>query len=469
MTAALRLAPLLLAVLALIAPAPQGVAAAASVTVVNSLGISLPVEVDGAPSILREGASVLPAGSTLCIVDDVIYTGPGRRLVFEGWIVNGILEPSRCVELEPGSVAEPSYAEEFLVRVVSEPEGVYEAYAWGRRGSLVEFTVPLEIEGDEARYRLAGVSGDAELRGDRLVVPVYSSIEVRVRYHAEYRVTVLLSLYGLEDRHYWLPAFRESLVIIPSVVDVEEGVRLVLQGVTGVNADARILQGSNGLVAVRPVAPGALVVPSYVKLYRVTYETLEGVRTVWVPEGGEVTINASPASDGQLGVRKVFVAWKGDVESTNPVLNLVVEKPIHVRAEYRTLYRVTVESVLGVDEYWVEEGGSLTIFQPPELPGLILGRRLTYYLVNGEPMEPRSGGLLILTGIREPVQVVAVYEPVVLWRNVAVLGGLVVLAVALYAVYDYWATRRAARAEMAARASGGEDEKEGKAKTGVAT
>ena len=120
-------------------------------------------------------------------------------------------------------------------------------------------------------------------------------------------------------------------------------------------------------------------------------------------------------------------------------------------------------------EYWVEEGGSVAVFQPPELPGLILGRRLSGFLVNGVHVEPGPGGLLLLTDVREPMQVVAIYETVILWSNVAIFAGIVFSVVLIYMAYDFIMSRREMKALESAHERLGTGESRGEKKEEDAT
>ncbi len=394
----------------------------------------------------------------MCAAEKVIYVDESARLVHQGWLVEGELVTGDCVEAPPGDARiEPYYVTEYLLVVYSSPPGVYEAREWVRAGSSLVVEVPLEVEAGDARYVLSRLDGPGRLEGSRLEVPAAGPASVKLVYDAYYRVVVKLSDYGFSDEEYWLRAGEESVVTVQGEISVGEGSKLVLRDVEAVGADATLL--GRGRIAVVPRQPGAVIYPVYELQYRVVWRTLEGPKEVWVRQGDSITLTAQqrvPAAPDPERVAYVFQGWRGSVESSLPSITIIVNGPVEVEAVYTKVYKVVVQGPFQPQEFWVEEGGSLPIYQPEVIPGLILGRKLTGYIVGDQLVPPGPGGVLVLRDVRQPLTVVPVYEVTIMWGNVALLAGLVFAVVILYMGYDLFMTlREERRARAAAEAGGG--------------
>jgi len=122
------------------------------------------------------------------------------------------------------------------------------------------------------------------------------------------------------------------------------------------------------------------------------------------------------------------------VETESPTLTFKVEKPVHVEAVYTKQYRVVVVAPTGEKTRYVDEGGTLYHYEPPELPAVLLSRVLTKYLVDGSPYTTIAPGVLKVGGVSKPLTVVAVYEYRVKWENAALISAFMVLAVVAYTV-----------------------------------
>ena len=299
------------------------------------VGGSIEATVGGVEVLLRQGDNLVPA-STLCISDTVMYVGEGVRLSFRGWLSQGeLVSREPCIELEPGDVVEPLFIDEVLVTVVSSPRGIFSYVAWVERGEEVVIKPPGRVEAESAVYTLSHVRGPATLDSDGTVaIQTYGPVNVELVYTSLYRVVVMLSLYGLEDLEYWVPGGGESIVRVPESIETGDGVRLLLSGVDGVNLIARIIGG--GIVAVRPQAPDATLIPIYTVIYRLKYSTAEGVKVEWLPRGSQAVLTAPEIIDlsPDAGIRLVFKGWRGDVESLSPTVTVIMEGPVEAEAVY---------------------------------------------------------------------------------------------------------------------------------------
>ena len=393
-----------------------------------------------------EYSLTIEPGSRVCMGNEFIALSDGVRLRFSGWLVNNVFTPVNCVVARSGYILEPFYEREFLVVVTSVPEGIFMHQAWYKSGT-VDIDVPKLVDGGDAKYRLRYSSDGVLLQGAGqeqavLELAVSSPLSVVLYYDATYKVTIVLEPYGIENRELWI---RENALVVTSIppeIQASDKEKLVLSGISASGADVRLLTPL-GALEIKAVKPGAEVFPLYTKYYLVKYETAAGAVEKWVPEGGQITLDAISPQQQQTGdYRLVFERWDGDIKSLSPVITVTVDRPLELKAVYRVEWKVTVDSLIGTREYWVPDGGTQIVFVPPELPGVLIGRQLDFYLVNGQKVEPGPGGFIKVGPVKEPVQVVAVYKSVILWNNVAILAGLLIGVVLVYIAYDLFASGR---------------------------
>ncbi|MBO3840570.1 MAG: hypothetical protein QXS51_03930 [Thermoproteota archaeon] len=84
----------------------------------------------------------------------------------------------------------------------------------------------------------------------------------------------------------------------------------------------------------------------------------------WYKEGSLATIYADHIVYDQSGRKRfVFKGWSGDVSSTTQKLEVIVDSPKRISAQWKTEYYVTVSSLYGnpQGEGWYEEGSIATI------------------------------------------------------------------------------------------------------------
>ncbi len=416
------------------------------VRIINSIDLPINVIVNGSIIVIKPKTSISRSpGALLCIANQTITLENSIRIVFAGWLVNGILNSNKCINTEPGFILEPYYQYEYLITVHSVPEGLYIHQEWVKRGTI-KITVPKNIELPGARYTLiytdAGIIKNGQNNSATLELSVSSPLIVKLYYKPEYHVTIRLDAYNLDNIDLWINDGFLSVVSIPPEIYINDREKLVLSGITSAGADVKLLTPL-GTIEILPRQPGAQIFPIYSKYYLVRYETAAGVTEKWVREGDQLTIDSMSQRIQETGDRRlVFERWEGDIVSLNPIVTIVVDKPLDIRAVYRIEWHVTVDSLIGSREYWVPDGGTQVIYVPPELPGVLIGRQLTFYLVNGQRVDPGPGGFLKLGPVTEPVQVVAIYKSVILWNNIAVLAGLLIGVVLIYIAYDLYTARQ---------------------------
>jgi len=120
--------------------------------------------------------------------------------------------------------------------------------------------------------------------------------------------------------------------------------------------------------------------PIYDVYYLVTVILPNGEIREWVKEGEEYSIKAPRTIQVSDDVKLVFHKWVGDIDASVPEYTFEVNKPMVIVGVYERYYRVSIDSPLGKDYRWVPEGNPLIIYEPPELPGVLTIRVLSYYI-----------------------------------------------------------------------------------------
>jgi hypothetical protein len=84
----------------------------------------------------------------------------------------------------------------------------------------------------------------------------------------------------------------------------------------------------------------------------------------WYDVGEIAFFEITPIIDYDNGTRRIFISWSGDVQSSNPKGNVIMNSPKRVIANWKKQYYVRVFSQFGslnVISDWYDEGSTLTI------------------------------------------------------------------------------------------------------------
>ncbi|MEB3806277.1 MAG: hypothetical protein GSR73_02020, partial [Desulfurococcales archaeon] len=114
---------------------------------------------------------------------------------------------------------------------------------------------------------------------------------------------------------------------------------------------------------------------------------------------------------------------------------LHVDKPVKLVAVYRAKYKVTVNSPLGKEEYWVAKGEELPLVLPARLPGVVYDRVLKYYIINAEKIPAPKEGLMLVK-VDKPLMITAVYVVKSNWLHLFILLGFILAVISLYIVFS---------------------------------
>ncbi len=410
-------------------------ASSSQVVVVNPLDKPIQVEVNGVIHVIEPGGRLgISQGSRVCVLDTVIYTGPGSRLAFDSWLSGRKTEPGgRCIVVVEGEYR-PFYRVEYLVQV---DLGFMAEGIWAREGGVVTYTAPREVELDGVLYRFSRWVDAVDPDNLTLAIPVYGPVRVE----AVYEKLVEVEIHGPSgSTRDWVKPGEWSLVPIDPVID-EGDSRLVLASVESLGGEAKLL---GSYLAVKPGGRMAVWL-NYTRYYRVVVESPLGERVDWAREGSLYSIKVD--SVVQVGSdRRLVFQWM-EVNGARvgyPSYTVVVEGPVRVSVVYAEEVLVAVRSPLGMQEHWRRAGDRLVVYQPPVLPGVVYERVLAYYLVNGSARLPGEGGVLALA-VGGPTDVVPVYVERVAWRNLAALAMVIASALIIYYVVVYTLYRQKPR------------------------
>jgi hypothetical protein len=174
-----------------------------------------------------------------------------------------------------------------------------------------------------------------------------------------------------------------------ALIIFNNGTRFVLKGLIINGGPASTSQLSN-------VPLGSLVVGNYVKQYLVTIEAPGNVTNEWINSGSVIMINEPTIINFNNGTRLI-----------NPTLNgyslptiLTIYEPMTLTITYTKQYLVTVSSVFGSSQSWINAGGQIT-------------PNATNHIINGVLFTPMG---MNVNGQAKPIGSLTINEPL----NVAI-------------------------------------------------
>lgn len=390
------------------------------VTLTISTPINIFIEIDGAKHYGRSFS--VPIGSRVRILSDIVYEAMDIRYRFSFWLKNtAVLTNESCITVSDGGVQYIAvYEKEYLVRITSEPLLLAESF-WVKEGSRLSYTAPKEIKLDEVVYRFSMWSGE-------IISTNNSTIETIVTRPVTFKALYIpcYPLY-IGDR---LVGYFQSGYTYYHQEDIEEhdGVKRVLENLIVIGGTA--IKISSGLFAIT-IRERVNAIPAYTTFYKVTIEMPYGTSSVWVEEGTSYTLTA-PQTITIEDVMYTFVKWEGDIAATTPTCTVQVNEPIHAKAVYKKMYKVTVISPTGEKVRWAEEGKALLIYETPEFNRIITSRVLRGFLVDGVMHELIAPGVLKLDDVRGPVTAIAIYEDQIVWINIAIITFFLTIIVVAY-------------------------------------
>lgn len=422
---------IVLAIILFIVMSPIGVGQGSTAIIRISAPTDVWLSVNGEKYLLSTGRDVeVTLGSEVCLLNTTVYESYDLRDSFSYWIVNGtIYSSNNCITINKPGVYRAYFIKEYMVQIISSPL-VYTSTLWVREGNTIKYTIPLVINETNVLYKFSHWNLGENPLNNTILVTVTKPLVITAYYDTYYPVriskgnsSILLGWFKQGTLYYYM---ARPLIVL------DNGTRYVLENVYAIGST--IVSTLQNVFTIRIDGP-TTIYPVYRREYLVNISLPTGNTTVWVQEGDSYPLKAPSTIQVNDTVKLVFSHWGGDINASSPTFIVKVTKPLNVRAYYTTLYRVEIVSPLGTETRWVSKGGRLAIYQPPELPGVLTSRVLDSFIVEGQFYKPKIPGILIIEHVDKPIGVLVVYKTRILWLNIAVFFGFIVLIISAYLIY----------------------------------
>lgn len=399
------------------------------------LGFNLPIDiwvsVNGKEHLLPAGRSiVVPLGSQVCLLNKTIYTGYDTRLTFSYWIVDGARYSSNsCINIEESATYKAYFSKEYMVLIRSDPL-LFTISLWIREGDKVKYTAPPEINKTDILYKFAYWDLAEDPLNNTVAIAVTEPLTITAHYDIYYPVKVFSG-----NSSTLIGWFRRGSVYYYSTkhtVVMSNGTRFVLEKVVVLGSSTTTV--SQDVYLLKIDGP-TVIYPVYRREYLVNISLPTGNISTWVGEDGTYSLKTPDTIQVNDSVKLVFSYWDGDISVNSPTYVVKVTKPLRIKAVYTEIYRVEIVSPLGMETRWVKKNGELVVYQPPELSGVLTSRILDSFIVNGIRVKPNMTGILILDNVEKPLGIIVVYKTRILWLNIAVFFGFIIVIISGYIVY----------------------------------
>lgn len=331
----------------------------------------LPMVVEG--QVVEKTPATVSVGSTACVRELVHYVTPEKRLVFRGWLGGGT-EP--CIKVDRPGTYEAVYAEELLVVVDSNYERFRRSF-WAVRGERV--LLEAQRETVEAGYRYVferWSRGETPFNTTNTIV-VLEPLYVELRFRKEVLLQVVSSG-AVVNGTGWYREGEVAVISAPKEVWLSEGEKLVFREWVSIGASPVIVHNAPSPVTAVEVRAPHVIKAVYDRYFLVNATGPQGVVLAgWFREGELLQISTPDYIDIKPdSVRLAFKRWSGDLSSNTNTFNVVVKRPLNVKAVYVTEYRVDVKSPAGSSGAgWYEEGSAAVVRVPNEVQALLFVKR----------------------------------------------------------------------------------------------
>ena len=329
------------------------------------------------------------------------YSWPGRRVtpttldlyalaVAYSWLKTGHFTPPPKKRVYLPAGMEYRLSLYYYVKVISDV-GEVEGGGWYFYGSRAAIRVLKTVVVENGvRYVFEGWTGSVTSSKPTLSVRVAKDMTIIAKWKKQFRVEVISPYSPANLTSGWYDEGAFLRVSVQSLVDYGNGTRRVLKGwlVNGEFVAAHLVN----ITVEEPITLETVWELQYLVTVSSPYSTVEGGG--WYPKGAKavISVNETVVSLAPES-RVVFMGWSGDVESSEPVVEVVVNSPINVEALWSVEYVVEVVTEYGeanVTSGWYREGTLLVIAVRPEVVYLADDIRVVFkgWLVNGTYTEP---------------------------------------------------------------------------------
>ena len=371
---------------------------------------------------VQELPTYVSVGTVLCF-PKFINVSTGERWVLDHIIMGNLVSEDACIVANNSVTA--YYKREYLITVVTSPP-LFSKTIWASEGETVELSVPTEWVSNDLRYVFTSWGGILDgVTNNTVSVVVNSHLKLVANYERTFKVSIEgedLGWYRIGDiLVYPIPfSFNTSNgSVIEKVVDV-----------VSVGSPAKFVNGKI-IIQVQGNTFVSLVKKRY---YRIIVHYFNTTRTEYVEEGQQYTVRTDQVIDAGAGTRYLFTGWYGTQSSPMTAFTFTVDGPTEIWAKYKKQYLVKLYTPLGEKETWVDENGPFLTYVRPAYGYVFRASVLTKILINGKEEPVSVPGVIYVPSVREPLNIVTVYEDVIEWTNVGLFVAIVWLTTVAYIV-----------------------------------
>ncbi len=399
------------------------------------------------------------AGTVNIVVENVSNITSDTRYRFKVWENLGVEKSQLTIKVDSNTTLTAKYTIEYRLTVEAPKYFLYDLSPsipdqWYENGTKVEATI-LPIES----YNTTGTrivfmgwegTGPGAYSGlsRKATINVFGPVYEKILWKKQYKLNILMTPSTLNLNNvriqpfsgdYWYDEGADVKIEAPEQVYVGENVRYVF---SQCKCDGILTSLRN--VALKLDEPRTVNITYYVQYYlKVTSDFGDTEGTGWYNSSQKAvfriinsTINVSE------GIRKVFVEWRGNISSTSPVGQIVLNGPANVHAVFITQYFLNVSSehsqVLSKTmqqnpSKWYNEGVEVTFY----ILDLTVDRDFfTYYSFEGWRGDIESTEPMVTLKMVKPYNIRAQWK--LEWKISNII--IVALPITVAAAIMFWLT-----------------------------
>ncbi len=334
-----------------------------------------------------------PEGTLLNITinPSIVYLSEDARIVLNGF--NGshsASTPYLLINLTEPVHLSAVWKAQYLVTIRSLGGELHE-HIWADNASRITVTVPREILWDNrskavfTRWLNPDLSSEPTqsltVTGPRFLAPLYE----------RYYFVEVVSTVKVDAPTNWYRRGEVFELVVPSSVELDEGLRAVLLGTS---------EGAEDTLRFVVQLPKTIIL-YWREEARITIKnpTIGVDKIIWAPINQVIYLDTPSIIHVSSGEAYEFVKWAGGVESRERTISITVNGSIELRPEYRRVYRVAFNTIpsLNVELLLQETSGRLYRVRSGESAWLPEGR-LVILGVYWEGLEVKNASKVYVNG-----------------------------------------------------------------------
>lgn len=288
------------------------------------------------------------------------YNTTSTRIVFIGWEGTGPGAYSGLSKKATINVFGPLYEKilwkkQYKLNILMTPSILnlnnvriqpFSGDYWYDEGADVEIEAPEQIYvGENVRYVFSQCKYDGILTSLRnIALKLDEPRTVNITYYVQYYLKVTSDFGDTEGTGWYNSSQKAVFRIINSTINVSEGIRKVFVEWRG-NISSTSPVGQ--IVLNGPASVHAVFITQYFlnvssEYSQVLSKTMQQNPSKWYNEGVEVTFYILELTvDRDFFTYYSFEGWRGDIESTEPMVTLKMVKPYNIRAQWKLEWKIS--------------------------------------------------------------------------------------------------------------------------------